>query len=85
VSTAVESVSDAAPATKKPARKPRSPRDPLRRPTELVAGAIDSLVFRLSETSPVDGSRLKDLRRVTVRLTTSDGTVIEMAAELGEC
>jgi len=39
----------------------------------------------LSETSPVDGSRLKDLRRVTVRLTTSDGTVIEMAAELGEC
>ena len=85
VSTAVESVSDAAPATKKPARKPRAPRDPLRRPTELVAGAIDSLVFRLSETSPVDGSRLKDLRRVTVRLTTSDGTVIEMAAELGEC
>lgn len=64
------------------AAKPRVRRDALRRPTELVAGAIDSLVTRLSATSPVDGSRLHDLHRLSVTLTTSDGDVIEMAAEL---
>lgn len=84
MSKAVTPVVDEARNAPMPAAKPRARRDPLRRPTELVAGAIDSLVSRLSETAPVDGSRLQDLRRVTVRLTTSDGTVIEMAADLGD-
>lgn len=55
----------------------------LRRPTEVVAGAVEALVGQLSDTAPVAGSRMNDLRRLKVRLTTGDGDVIEMTAELG--
>ena len=53
------------------------------RPAELVADAVNSLVGQLSHTAPVDGSRVHHLRRVQVTLTTAEGDVIQMAAELG--
>lgn len=58
--------------------------DPLRRPTELATEATDRLVSRLADVVAVDGSCLQDLARVRVAVTTPDGLVIEMTAEMGD-
>ena len=67
------------------ARAPRRrsvEKDPLRRPTQLAAAATDRLITKLGKLTPVEGSRLHGLRRVRVSVTTSDGTQIEMTADL---
>ncbi len=75
-----------APATKASASKPRkrssASRDPLRRPVDLAAGAVGRIVEQLSDVTPVEGSRMRDLTRLVVRVTTPDGSTIEIAAEL---
>ena len=86
VSATAPAPATAPPTKAKGASKPgrSSRRDPLRRPTEVVAAAVTGLVDQLSTTAPVDGSRVQDLRSLRVKLTTSDGDVIEMTAKLGD-
>ena len=63
-------------------RRTSATRDPLRRPIDLAAGAVGRLVEQLSDVTPADGSRMRDLTRLVVTVTTADGTAIEIAAEL---
>lgn len=51
-------------------------------PTELAAAATDHLVSRLADIVAVDGSCLEDLTRLTVAVTTPDGVVVEMFADV---
>lgn len=71
------------PAAKKsvPARR-GSRRDPYKRPTELAATAVGSLVNQLSDLASVDGGLVQNLHRVSVSVTLPDGIVIEMAADM---
>jgi hypothetical protein len=65
-----------------PSRPSSPPRGPMRKPVELATGAVGRLVEQLSDVPSVDGSRMRDLTRLVVKVTTTDGTVIEIAAEL---
>jgi hypothetical protein len=56
--------------------------DTLRRQFDLAAGAIGRLVEQLSDVVPVAGSRIEDLSRVTLAVTTPDGNRIEVSADL---
>ncbi len=69
-------------ASRRSASSSKTARDPLRRPIDLAAGAVGRLVEQLSDVSPVEGSRMRDLSRLVVRVTTPDGATIEIAAEL---
>lgn len=71
-----------APAAQSAPRRPSTPRGPMRKPVELATGAVGRLVEQLSDVPSVDGSRMRDLTRLVVKVTTTDGTVIEIAAEL---
>lgn len=51
-------------------------------PTELATAATDHLVSRLADIVAVDGSCLEDLTRVSVAVTTPDGIVVEMVADV---
>lgn len=70
------------PAKKSATRTSRGPRDPHRRPIELATSAVGHLVEQISELAPSEGSRIHDLSRLTVSVTTPDGSVIEMSAVL---
>lgn len=67
-----------------PARRGAAPtaRDPWRRSVDLAAGAVGRLVEQLSDVVPVEGSRMRTLSRLTVSVTTPEGAVIELTAEL---
>lgn len=57
-------------------------RDPLRRPSELAAAAASRLIADLADVVARDGSRVEDLARLRVSITTPDGAVIELTAEM---
>lgn len=57
-------------------------RDPWRKSIDLAAGAVGRLVEQLSDVTPVEGSRMHTLSRLTVSVTTPDGAVIDLTAEL---
>src|SRR5690606_37309679 len=50
-------------------------RDPLRRPSELAAAAASRLIADLADVVARDGSRVEDLARLRVSVTTPDGAV----------
>lgn len=81
--TVVEPRSDAASSsTRRSAPRTPAPRDPWRKSIDLAAGAVGRLVEQLSDVAPADGSRMRSLSRLTVSVTTPDGAVIELTAEL---
>jgi len=85
VEPAVERPVERAPRTRRSERKaPASAakRDPLRRPSELAAAAASRLISDLAEVVARDGSRVEDLARLRVSITTPDGAVIELTAEM---
>ena len=49
---------------------------------DMLTCAVNAFVERLAHTTPVEGSRLGDLARLRLKLTTSGGDVIELTAEL---
>ena len=56
--------------------------DPLRRPTELATIATGRLAMRLAELPPIGGGLHAEAYRVSVAVTTPDGTRIEMSTEV---
>jgi hypothetical protein len=56
--------------------------DPLRRPTELATIAAGRLAMRLAELPPFGGGLNAEAYRVSVAVTTPDGTRIEMSTEV---
>lgn len=58
------------------------PEDVLARPTRLAAAATDRLMSKLGKLQVADGSKLGDLSRLRVSVTTADGNQIEMTADL---
>lgn len=63
-------------------RGPGRRRDPLRRPVDLATGAVGRLVEQLCEVPATRGSRADRLSRVYVSVTTPDGDMIEVGADL---
>lgn len=57
-------------------------RDPYRRPVDVATGAVGRLVEQLSEVVAAEGSRVDRLSRIYVTVTTPDGDVIQVGAEL---
>lgn len=84
----VEQAAPVAPAGAAPSRRraksPRTPSgaDPWRKSIDLAAGAVGRLVEQLSDVTPVEGSRMRSLSRLTISVTTPDGAVIELTADL---
>lgn len=80
--SAVRSTRTPTRAATRTATRTATRRDPLRRPSELAAAAASRLITDLAEVVARDGSRVEDLARLRVSITTPDGAVIELTAEM---